>query len=205
MCTGYIQTPQWDGHRQYGLMTGCVTLTKAAKYVVFVTVLSLRIAGRFTGHSAIEQKVVISPGPCWTNQDKGKEYAREDSYGPLVFPNDFQEYVHPSNDLSFSIIGCEGLPHYGFRMRYSFHHEDYVPHRVEGGWNCSLAVWPDLHHHFPCDLRPQCADAEDEVKCFYTSKKCGTGKVIYLFLLVDTKCCSISRLNLIARGEKKQK
>ena len=190
MCTGYIQTPQWDGFTKYSPMTGCVMLTRPARYVVFVSVLSLRIGGGFAGHAAVEQnKLVVSPGPCWDNQGEGKAYTATDSSDPVIFPNHFEGHHDPSNDLSFSIISCQGLPHYGFRMRYSIHHEDYVPHRAEGGWNCSLAVWPDLHHHFPCDLRPQCADAEDEAKCFYTSKTCGPGKVISFLLLKCTQGC----------------
>ena len=38
----------------------------------------------------------------------------------------------------------------------------------EGLWNCSGPSWPDFRHHFFCNRRIDCADAEDEYDCPYT-------------------------------------
>ena len=181
MSSGLVQTPDWDGHKTYPPMISCVMLTRPADQVVFITFVFLDIGVLPANwQTTYQDKIVISPGPCWPDHDIKREYRRWDSNKTLFFPTDMAGHEGNNERLSFSFFSSEGEKHHGFRMRFSFHDPDLVPRRVEGGWNCSLAVWPDLHHHFPCDLRPQCADAEDEAKCFYTSKTCGPGKVISL-------------------------
>ncbi|KAL8564184.1 hypothetical protein ACOMHN_017453 [Nucella lapillus] len=60
-----------------------------------------------------------------------------------------------------------------FHVVFSFHGNLSKPYQVKDQWNCSV-VWPGLYRHFPCDLRPQCMEGEEESACPYAWKARGT-------------------------------
>nr|KAG5697422.1 hypothetical protein BaRGS_008848 [Batillaria attramentaria] len=58
----------------------------------------------------------------------------------------------------------------GFKLLFSFHNHTAVPQRLsEGTWNCSVPYFSNFQQHFRCDLDQDCAGAEDETDCPYTS------------------------------------
>ena len=66
----------------------------------------------------------------------------------------------------------------GFRLQFSFYPRSARPLRLpDGTWNCSVANWPDFRHHFPCNLRAECARGEDEEQCPYNRPRCGRGRL----------------------------
>ncbi|KAL8575743.1 hypothetical protein ACOMHN_055932 [Nucella lapillus] len=67
----------------------------------------------------------------------------------------------------------------GFNLFFTFHPSSSLPHQVAGGglWNCSVAEWPQLKPHFPCNAQADCVGVEDEEHCPYTTSACGLGRV----------------------------
>nr|KAG5685517.1 hypothetical protein BaRGS_024254 [Batillaria attramentaria] len=71
----------------------------------------------------------------------------------------------------------------GFKLLFSFHNRSSLPERVPSGkWNCSVPHWTDFQEHFPCDLRADCLDAEDEKVCPYWSDACGDGYCLPVYV-----------------------
>ncbi|KAL8592325.1 hypothetical protein ACOMHN_036958 [Nucella lapillus] len=62
-----------------------------------------------------------------------------------------------------------------FYLLFSFY--EGKPQKVSKQWNCSTSKWPELYLHFPCDLKSQCVDDEDETRCPLYSAECGLGKI----------------------------
>ncbi|KAK7475968.1 hypothetical protein BaRGS_00032787 [Batillaria attramentaria] len=78
----------------------------------------------------------------------------------------------------------------GFRLLFTFHKRSEALRELERGkWNCSVTHWADFKQHFPCNLRQDCVNGEDEAECPY-SQKCGLGRVwtinrCYIYVIPD--------------------
>ena len=106
---------------------------------------------------------------------------------PALFPD--QTISHEKNHIDvrdkiavkitlsgffFDITDLSDIFRIQFKFVFSFHQNTSKPYQIGSQWNCSTSVWPELHRHFPCDLEPQCVDAEDETACTYAWKARGS-------------------------------
>ncbi|KAL8562965.1 hypothetical protein ACOMHN_004657 [Nucella lapillus] len=200
--SGYVQTPGWDGQTPYfSLMRSCVTVTAPQHAVVFVMFIVMAISRR-TG-----AELDIFPGRCVANPDRNtlRTFVPWRAWGmrlpdALIFPDYFNVPDKTrTGPLSFRFSSKHVyMPLAGPRIRFSFHPRHSKPRvvKVENRvrWNCSEGLWPELAQHFPCDLTPQCAESEDEARCFYTTEKCGLNKTNFSLLKI---VCSAKIVGLI--------
>ena len=79
----------------------------------------------------------------------------------------------------------------GFSMVFSFHKQSHIPRKfINNTWDCSKN-FDNFKEHFDCDLTVNCAQAEDELSCPYTSKHCRPGS-----FWADGICVFVSSVNV---------
>ncbi|KAK7484058.1 hypothetical protein BaRGS_00024670, partial [Batillaria attramentaria] len=160
---GYIQTPGMDGQTPYPYnMDSWVDVNVPEHHVVMITFSHLDV------HDNCGDDAVF----LYTGGRNPENMAWElcsGEYRPLNFLLDTRRFsVHFTSDETESFSG--------FKLLFSFHNHTAVPQRLsEGTWNCSVPYFSNFQQHFRCDLDQDCAGAEDETDCPYTSEACGPG------------------------------
>ena len=90
-----------------------------------------------------------------------------------------------------SFVSNDMVESTGFRLFFSFHSYNKLPEQMpDGTWNCSVAFWPKMQKHFPCNLVKNCAGGEDEDVCPYSNPLCSSGYFYFAgscYLYVEVK------------------
>ncbi|KAK7102516.1 hypothetical protein V1264_020722 [Littorina saxatilis] len=164
---GYITSPGWDGHTNTFPGHDCWTrLDVPPEHAVMLTFLDLELSPSVFDDCPQEFVLVMTGGT--TRQHVIQKVCGFSPPEPELFKTDVM-HVQFYTSADF-------VQYTGFRLLYSFYTIPTMPKRdVNGRWNCSVPDWPEFQQHFPCNLLADCAEAEDEEGCPYTSPLCDKG------------------------------
>ncbi|KAK7469714.1 hypothetical protein BaRGS_00036296, partial [Batillaria attramentaria] len=157
---GFVQTPDWDGHKSYPpLMDSWARVDVPKLHVVMVSVLNMDVDGQVTLYSG----GVSDDNLVWKTSGRYRQ--------DLNVLDTHVLHVHFTSNPAIS--GPTG-----FRLHFSFHNYSFRPLQLaDERWNCSVPHWTDFKQHFPCNLVSDCLHGQDEAACPYSSARCGQGRL----------------------------
>ena len=177
---GWVQTPGWDGDREYqALMDSCVTLTVPPNHVIMTSFVDIDLdrcdsqgQGQGQGRACPCDVIELYLSPSCTGTPESSFCQLSDRPLPRV--------LHTPGALSIRFLADYNDQRTGFRFLYSFHPSSEHPMQLAGPgpglgpgpgpgpdgalWNCSGsdAAVHVLKQHFICSPDQFCAGMEED-------------------------------------------